>query len=101
VVYLRKEKSVGISSTIRNTKEKEGYAMMTIQTYTLPQDIEESINELLRLKKEAYNPTYNFRKVMKYKSQMEILITDLKMAALDGEISQSVFEELVWEYQVI
>ena len=75
--------------------------MMTIQTYTLPQDIEESINELLRLKKEAYNPTYNFRKVMKYKSQMEILITDLKMAALDGEISQSVFEELVWEYQVI
>ena len=32
---------------------------------------------------------------------MEILITDLKIAALEGEISQSVFEELVWEYQVI
>ena len=75
--------------------------MLKEATYTLPIELEESINELLRLKKEAYNPTYNFRKVMKYKNQMEILITDLKMAALDGEITQSVFEELVWEYQVL
>jgi hypothetical protein len=75
--------------------------MLKDVAYVLPKDIEETINEVLRLKEEAYNPTYNFRKVMKYKNQMEILITDLKIAALEGEISQSVFEELVWEYQVI
>ena len=86
---------------ILSKRKRGGNNMLKDVAYVLPKDIEAAINELLRLQKEAYNPIYDFRKVMKYKNQMEILITDLKIAALEGEISQSVFEELVWEYQVI
>jgi hypothetical protein len=75
--------------------------MLKDVAYVLPKDIEESIQELLRLKKTASQSAYSIANVIAYKNQMELLLTDLKIAALDGEISQSVFEELVWEYQVL
>jgi len=98
VLYLRKGNSVGISGDIRNTKKKEDYAMMTTQTYALPQDIEETINELVKLKKKIENREHTVSDIFAYTDQMSMLLTDLKIATINGQISKDTFETLKWEY---
>jgi len=72
--------------------------MMTTQTYALPRDVEESINELVKLKKKVESKEHTVSDVFAYTDRMSMLLTDLKIATINGEISQDMFEELKWKY---
>lgn len=75
--------------------------MIMTTTYALPHDVEESINDLLKLKAEAESECHTVGDIFAYTDQMSMLLSELKIAAMNGQISQEKFEELKGKYIIV